>query len=623
MKKITAQSVSLSTLFSVFVAAILLTIIIFFSIQIHNLRRSAIVNQLQQHTKALEINFNETINYTEHVMGYIATEIKQNGTEKNYIYGLLKSFKTASETVLPYSTLSWLDADHRLTVSSNQGIMANPANLSKRDYVSYAVRTPYRLHFGTPVYGSTSKLWSIPAGMGITDHQGKYLGIIVTGFVVEGLTKKLEHIISQQGVEFLLFDKNLSLITTSPGIRSNNIFIHSIQKKVAAQNKTAGYSAPLFVPSFWRRESEFSYYTVMEKYPYIIVTTYDPALNSEFITQAVLEFMIKCAVIATLIIALLYAIRRLLVAPIIRISAVADNIARGELDTPIPSFYSVEINNLATQLENIKEDKQKLKLAHKELQCAKATLESKVIERTSELQKALQAKTEFLNNVNHELRTPVHGVMNFSDILVTDWNRYDDKMRLKLASDIYSSSQRLYSLITNLLDLSKYQEGKMIITPAEADLTSVVAAVIHDCRPLYFNKKDITLVLENPDVPMVGIFDKDRIMQVVRNLVSNAIKYSNSGTITARISRVVFKQGRKKRTGLQFSLSDQGKGVPENELEDIFIPFIQSSLTRTGAGGTGLGLSISKEIIEGHQGKIWAECNPEGNGMVFSFIIPV
>jgi signal transduction histidine kinase len=111
------------------------------------------------------------------------------------------------------------------------------------------------------------------------------------------------------------------------------------------------------------------------------------------------------------------------------------------------------------------------------------------------------------------------------------------------------------------------------------------------------------------------MLDADKIKQVLRNLLDNAIKFSPEGGI---IDVAIFLL----ENSIKVSVSDQGPGIPQNELEAVFDKFVQSSKTKTGAGGTGLGLAICQEIIVAHKGRIWAENRPEG-GVILSFEIPV
>jgi two-component system sensor histidine kinase ChiS len=240
----------------------------------------------------------------------------------------------------------------------------------------------------------------------------------------------------------------------------------------------------------------------------------------------------------------------------------------------------------------------------------------------SELEKALAAKTEFLNNMSHEIRTPIQGFTNVSEGLVEHWQDFDDNRKLELASTVASNAKRLASLIGNLLDLSKLNAGKMMLDLKPFDLNEAIFAMIEECHALYLHDKQLTIHFEQLTSTQI-MADKERIMQVLRNLFINAIRFSpSSGSITVKLAKSEITYDDASHTeSVHFVISDQGVGIPQDELEAIFCSFTQSTRTKTKAGGTGLGLAIAKEIIKAHQGKIWAKNNAEG-GASFEFILP-
>lgn len=249
-------------------------------------------------------------------------------------------------------------------------------------------------------------------------------------------------------------------------------------------------------------------------------------------------------------------------------------------------------------------------------------LEQKVQERTRELERALAAKTEFLNNMSHEIRTPIQGFVAISEGLVDHWSNFDEQKKLGLATQISSNAKRLKNLLGHLLDLSKFSAGKMILNFTKIDLNESILAMIDECKALYLIDKNIEFIFEEEkDVKIIA--DNERIAQVLRNLLINAIKFSaNNSKILVKI----FKEERMNHLGaredfIHFSITDFGIGIPEDELEEIFLPFNISSRTKTKAGGTGLGLAIARKIIDAHHGKIWAKNNPDG-GSIFHFVLP-
>ena len=229
------------------------------------------------------------------------------------------------------------------------------------------------------------------------------------------------------------------------------------------------------------------------------------------------------------------------------------------------------------------------------------------------LESAIQAKSLFLANVSHELRTPMHGILNFADLGQQKAGAAPVEKMKTYFNEIYKSGSRLLTLLNDLLDLSKLEANKVVYSKQDTDLIKT-AQLIRDELGASLETKNLTLKLENNQPQIQGNFDPEKLMQVIRNLVSNAVKFSEE----ASEIRVVVEE---KGDGIVCKVINKGVGIPPEELETIFDKFIQSSRTRTGAGGTGLGLAICKEIIEQHNGKIWAE-SVEGGETCFTFELP-
>ena len=234
-------------------------------------------------------------------------------------------------------------------------------------------------------------------------------------------------------------------------------------------------------------------------------------------------------------------------------------------------------------------------------------------EQAAKAESANAAKSEFLANMSHELRTPLHVILSCADFGLT---RIDTAPLSKLKryfEQIAQNGETLLTLVNDVLDLAKFESGKMAYEFCSADLTKLLRQVESECHVLTAARQ-LMIVLNVPEEQVTLHVDPDKIRQVVRNLLSNAIKFSpDGGTITLIL--------RLEPDHAVVVVHDQGPGIPDDELETIFDKFVQSSLTKTGAGGTGLGLAICHEIIRAHDGCIWAENGPSG-GALFGFSLP-
>jgi len=241
------------------------------------------------------------------------------------------------------------------------------------------------------------------------------------------------------------------------------------------------------------------------------------------------------------------------------------------------------------------------------------------------------AKSEFLANMSHELRTPMHAIISFTNLCLKQFNTepLNDQSTTKLhkfLTNIETSSQRLLSLLNALLDLSKLESGKAELNIEKNDLF-LLSQQIYIEYSAKIKEKNITFELNQPNTSAIIFCDKDKILQVLSNLLANAINYSpENKNISIAIENLDIVLGKRTTdteitSGILVSISDQGIGIPDSELLSIFNKFIQSSKTKDGSGGTGLGLAICQEIMLAHHGKIWAEHNPAG-GAIFKFFIP-
>jgi signal transduction histidine kinase len=196
--------------------------------------------------------------------------------------------------------------------------------------------------------------------------------------------------------------------------------------------------------------------------------------------------------------------------------------------------------------------------------------------------------------------------------------RGEDSGKLeKYFRNINIAGNRLLGLLNNLLDLAKLESGKMEFTFELDDFMDIIELTLTELDPL-IKEKEIQTSREITTQSTHTVCDRHRMIQVMVNLISNAIRFSSKGSnIFIRLS-----DGRspKGEDALLCSVADEGGGIPEGELESVFDKFVQSSVTKTGAGGSGLGLSICREIVEAHGGKIWAE-NGRPKGTVLSFVI--
>jgi len=236
-------------------------------------------------------------------------------------------------------------------------------------------------------------------------------------------------------------------------------------------------------------------------------------------------------------------------------------------------------------------------------------------------EKANMAKSEFLANMSHELRNPMLHILSFSKFGIDKTGKISNEKIQHYFSKINESGKGLLILLNDLLDLSKLESGRMDYAFSDHNVLAILKSVLAEMEPV-IEDCGIRLSVTPPSVSTIVGCDAFKIKQVFRNLLSNAIKFvPRKGGISISFTESTIELDEAFQPALHIGITDQGIGIPENELNTIFDKFTQSSKTRTGAGGTGLGLAICQEIICAHDGLIWAENNPD-IGSTFNIKIP-
>lgn len=254
-------------------------------------------------------------------------------------------------------------------------------------------------------------------------------------------------------------------------------------------------------------------------------------------------------------------------------------------------------------------------------------IQEDIIEKAHDLEISNRYKSEFLANMSHELRTPLNSLLILAKDLCTNRGKRLNDDDVQSAEIIYNSGIELLQLINEILDLAKIESGKLNMDVQNIPLTEISENILNQFSSIAKSKAiDLTVEI-SPDISARITSDKQKLNQVIKNLVSNALKFTNEGSVSVRLAKPsTLLQNKIKQTSnsdfILIEVQDTGIGIPEDQLETVFEAFKQvDGSTSREYGGTGLGLSISRELTSLLKGEILVE-SELNRGSTFSLIIP-
>ncbi len=304
------------------------------------------------------------------------------------------------------------------------------------------------------------------------------------------------------------------------------------------------------------------------------------------------------------------AMSRSISQPLVEMDAMVQRIGQGEYRQSVPHYGIQELQTTASELvhmgQTLGESSENLRRAMAELAQAR-----------DQAMESLRLKSEFLSIVSHELRTPMNGIMGMNELLMATPLTQEQRDYSQLVQD---SAQQLLHIINDILDLSRMEQGRLHLENRIFPVRLTIQAVVAVMAPRAADKQLALSIQIDPAIPEEAKGDPDRLGQVLLNLLSNGVKFTDHGSVTLAVT---VEEQTQAGVQVRFAITDTGIGIEETARKRLFQPFVQAdgSYTRR-HGGTGLGLAIAKQVVELMGGQIGLE-SKAGQGSTFWFSVPL
>ncbi|MGL5061315.1 MAG: ATP-binding protein [Microcoleus sp.] len=522
-------------------------------------------------------------------------------------------------------------------LADRTSIAATFKNFDIRQHPSYTYAALERKPTWSSVYVSLLEPTLILSALRpVYDSKQQLEGVLITALRLDRIGSFLNDLKVGKSGQTLIVQKNGMLLATSTqelpfrDLNGKRELFHAIESNDPVTQATAKYLTTQFQDFHLIKESHLLSFEINGKPQFVKVLPFQDGKSLDWLIVVIVpeaDFMeqihannrttaLLCLAALGIATVLGILILRWIISPISKLKDAAIDLSEGKFDRTVELDRADELGVLATAFNNMAA----------QLRESFSTLENK----NNELQRLDKLKDEFLANTSHELRTPLNGIIGIAESLIDGVTGKLPESTNRNLVLIVSSGKRLSSLINDILDFSQLKHKSIELQIKSISLREIVYVVLTLLGPLV-GQKNLQLINSiSPELPAAAA-DENRLQQILYNLIGNAIKFTESGTveISAKVvnSALVTVENEQESNisneWLAITVADTGIGITEDKLERIFESFEQADgSTAREYGGTGLGLTVAKQLVELHEGKIHVSSTP-GVGSQFTFTLPV
>lgn len=529
---------------TVFLGMLSATTLIFFINKSNHENNSQI---LKKEASNIHKTISESFNYSNKINSYLGRQISEHGSDD--LDFILKIFRRADKIqnkntqILSWSSFDWVDQNNLQLINSRIGIRKNPPNMSDRQYTIRSPQNPWTLQVSFPVLGNPSESLVIPAGTGVTDKNGEYLGTIVVGFDLAELSNMVEQRLNDP-VSFVILDEDMNIIIQSKNneLPSGEDFYRKNLSK-SFFNKNSG-----FIPgeNLNAGNVTYSFYQKFDDYPYIVLTGFDKAFFKKEFSTSILPIIVGFTSVTIFFLIILYVFKTRIL------------------------FLMNRERRLRNALQNIN-----------------------------------ISRTKLIRAASHDLKNYIFGISGLSNLILqgkkkSEINTNED---FKMIEEISKQSEELMGFVEDLLDTNQNEIGEFSLGKIQVCNVADLAQRMVILNKNFALENHITLEALNNGNDILNIkCDIRRLKQILNNLISNSIKYSNANTKVS-VATSFLKDSKE----ICIEVCDDGIGMSKNEIEIALLgdgEKIDKSALNKIVDSHGIGMPIIKKLIDLHKGRL-------------------
>ncbi len=574
-----------------------------------------IITDLEKESQRIERTLASEMQSANYMLTALGRQIiVANDNDLVKLARILKSFDNSGYI---YSIFSWVSTDQQVVVSSNKGVLDEPVNISDRDYVKKSFAEPWKMHIGRPIEGRVSGRWVVPVAMGLTDYTGKLIGTIMISIDINSLTEKLTMLVKREGISFAIMSKTLLTLTQ---VSDDKDFVsHNFPNQQLSDitKLSDNQSGVITQGSLFFGTDTYSYYRVSQDYPYVILLSYDSHYSTETLRGMLWSRIIQFLAISSFLVIFLWIMRNRIIKPVLKLTAMATGVAKGETGMQTVVEGPEEIRELSKQIYRIGEYIDENRRVEDELR-NKAHILRKA-KGSAELN--MRSKTEFLAYVCQEMRNPLNNIVGFAQVMRDQlYGPIENRKYRQYASDIYQSGNTLLNQIQDLLMLSKAETDYVELTEKPVDVQAVVNKTLRFLADrLQADRLTVKVKMQEPLPRLVA--DEFRLQQIIMNIMLYAIQHMLPES-TMSLEALLLNENKDRQFFAIVISTDAKKQASSSELSAMAEELMRTSTYQAIVGRhseemterSDLSLELSKALVALHHGYI--DCQRTATGVV-------